>query len=99
MLADLDPKPDQVTVTVNTSQMNVIEQMDAADIAGTVARRARELPRLHRDDRAVDAELLRGARATPDARPASRARSSSTTSTATRPSSGLIRRGVYRARW
>jgi len=35
MLADLDPKPDQVTVTVNTSQMNVIEQMDVEDIAGT----------------------------------------------------------------
>jgi uncharacterized protein (DUF849 family) len=35
MLADLDPKPDQVTVTVNTSQMNVIEQMDIKDIAGT----------------------------------------------------------------
>jgi uncharacterized protein (DUF849 family) len=35
MLADLDPKPDQVTVTVNTSQMNAIEQMDWEDIAGT----------------------------------------------------------------
>jgi uncharacterized protein (DUF849 family) len=35
MLAELDPKPDQVTVTVNTSQMNVLEQMDDADIAGT----------------------------------------------------------------
>ena len=35
MLADLDPKPDQVTVTVNTSQMNVLEQMDVKDIAGT----------------------------------------------------------------
>ena len=35
MLADLDPKPDQVTVTVNTSQMNVVEQMDVEDIAGT----------------------------------------------------------------
>lgn len=35
MLADLDPQPDQVTVTVNTSQMNVIEQMDVEDIAGT----------------------------------------------------------------
>src|SRR4029079_13671543 len=35
MRADLDPTPDQVTGTVNTSQMNVIEQMDAADIAGT----------------------------------------------------------------
>ena len=35
MLAELSPKPDQVTVTVNTSQMNVIEQMDVRDIAGT----------------------------------------------------------------
>lgn len=35
MLAELDPKPDQVTVTVNTSQMNVLEHMDDADIAGT----------------------------------------------------------------
>jgi uncharacterized protein (DUF849 family) len=35
MLAELDPKPDQVTVTVNTTQMNVIEQMDVRDYAGT----------------------------------------------------------------
>ncbi len=35
MLAELDPKPDQVTVTVNTTQMNVTEQMDAEDYAGT----------------------------------------------------------------
>jgi uncharacterized protein (DUF849 family) len=35
MLAELKPKPDQVTVTVNTSQMNIVEQMEAADIAGT----------------------------------------------------------------
>jgi uncharacterized protein (DUF849 family) len=35
MLAELEPKPDQVTVTVNTSQMNVVEQMDREDIAGT----------------------------------------------------------------
>ena len=35
MLAELDPKPDQVTVTVNTSQMNVVEQMCDADLAGT----------------------------------------------------------------
>jgi uncharacterized protein (DUF849 family) len=35
MLAELDPKPDQVTVTVNTSQMNVVEQMEIEDIAGT----------------------------------------------------------------
>ncbi len=35
MLAELDPKPDQVTVTVNTTQMNVLEQMDVRDVAGT----------------------------------------------------------------
>ena len=35
MLAELDPKPDQVTVTVNTTQMNVFEHMDVADYAGT----------------------------------------------------------------
>ena len=29
------PTPDQVTVTVNTKQMNVVEQMTDADIAGT----------------------------------------------------------------
>ena len=35
MLAELDPKPDQVTVTINTSQMNILEQFDARDIKGT----------------------------------------------------------------
>ncbi len=35
MLADLDPKPDQVTVTINTSQMNVVEHWDDADTKGT----------------------------------------------------------------
>jgi uncharacterized protein (DUF849 family) len=35
MLAELDPKPDQVTVTVNTTQMNVVEHMDYRDIEGT----------------------------------------------------------------
>src|SRR5205085_9482069 len=35
MLAELDPKPDQVTVTVNTTQMNVVEQMEIEDLAGT----------------------------------------------------------------
>ncbi|SAL86640.1 PF05853 family protein [Caballeronia arvi] len=34
MLADLDPKADQVTVVVNTNQMNVIEQMCEADLKG-----------------------------------------------------------------
>jgi uncharacterized protein (DUF849 family) len=35
MLAELTPAPDQVTVVVNTNQMNVIEQMCEADIKGT----------------------------------------------------------------
>ena len=35
MLAELEPKPDQVTVTINTSQMNVVEHWDYRDIKGT----------------------------------------------------------------
>src|SRR5437868_2150208 len=35
MLAELDPKPDQVTVTVNTTQMNIFEHMDTRDYEGT----------------------------------------------------------------
>ena len=35
MLAELEPKPDQVTVTINTSQMNVVEHWEDADIHGT----------------------------------------------------------------
>ena len=35
MLADLEPVPDQVTVTVNTSQMNVTDQAEDADFHGT----------------------------------------------------------------
>ncbi|MCG5074088.1 3-keto-5-aminohexanoate cleavage protein [Paraburkholderia tagetis] len=42
MLADLDPAPDQVTVTVNTSQMNVTDQAEDADFKGT----SRENPTL-----------------------------------------------------
>jgi uncharacterized protein (DUF849 family) len=34
-LAELTPAPDQVTVTVNTTQMNIFEHMVPADIAGT----------------------------------------------------------------
>lgn len=35
MLADLTPRPDQVTIAVNTNQMDVTALMDADDIAGT----------------------------------------------------------------
>ena len=87
MLADLKPKPDQVTVTVNTSQMNVVRTDGTADYAGTSLVGARILQRLSRDGR------TRRARAGPKStssgfRPrGSRALSSSTTSTASRPSS------------
>lgn len=39
MLAELDPKPDQVTIAINTSQMNIMELMTDDDIAGTSMRR------------------------------------------------------------
>lgn len=35
MLAELKPSPDQVTIAINSNQMNVVEQMCAADVAGT----------------------------------------------------------------
>src|SRR5215831_15505203 len=35
MLAELDPAPDQITIAINTNQMNIVELMTADDIAGT----------------------------------------------------------------
>ena len=35
MLAELTPRPDQVTIAINSNQMNVVEQMCEADVAGT----------------------------------------------------------------
>ncbi|MEU1210575.1 3-keto-5-aminohexanoate cleavage protein [Nocardia sp. NPDC005825] len=35
MLAELDPKPDQVTIAINTSQMNIMELMTPGDTKGT----------------------------------------------------------------
>ena len=35
MLAELNPKPDQVTIAINTNQMNICEVMSADDVAGT----------------------------------------------------------------
>src|SRR5687768_3876196 len=35
MLAELDPAPDQVTIAINTSQMNIVELMTADDIRRT----------------------------------------------------------------
>ena len=39
MLAELDPKPDQVTIAINTSQMNIMELMTEGDIEGTSMQR------------------------------------------------------------
>lgn len=35
MLAELEPKPDQVTIAINTNQMNVCELLTPDDVAGT----------------------------------------------------------------
>jgi uncharacterized protein (DUF849 family) len=35
MLAELNPKPDQVTIAINTNQMNICELLSADDVAGT----------------------------------------------------------------
>lgn len=35
MLAELTPRPDQVTIAINTNQMNVCELLSADDVAGT----------------------------------------------------------------
>ena len=48
MLAELDPAPDQVTIAINTSQMNIMELMTADDIAGTSMERP-ELSETYRE--------------------------------------------------
>src|SRR4051794_34139565 len=35
MLAELDPAPDQVTIAINTNQMNIVDLMTDEDMAGT----------------------------------------------------------------
>jgi len=47
-LAELTPAPDQVTVTVNTTQMNIFEHMAPEDIAGTTLAEP-EMYRTYRD--------------------------------------------------
>jgi uncharacterized protein (DUF849 family) len=86
MLAELTPTPDQVTVTVNTAQMNIFEQMEPADIAGTSLAE----PALYQAFREM---IVPGGPPGPKStssgcrRRESRARFSFTTSTASRPSS------------
>ena len=48
MLADLTPAPDQVTIAINSNQMNVVEQMCERDLAGTTLAQP-ELYRAYRE--------------------------------------------------
>jgi uncharacterized protein (DUF849 family) len=48
MLAELKPTPDQVTIAINTNQMNIVEQMDPRDYAGTSIDTA-EMSRAYRE--------------------------------------------------
>ncbi|MCJ0907522.1 3-keto-5-aminohexanoate cleavage protein, partial [Rhodococcus sp. ARC_M6] len=48
MLATLDPAPDQVTIAINTSQMNIMELMTPDDIGGTSMERP-ELANTYRE--------------------------------------------------
>ena len=66
MLAELDPKPDQVTVTVNTTQMNIMEQMTRPISPAPRCAEPAMLRRLPRDDRSRRPGLGRGARQAPD---------------------------------
>ena len=75
MLAELDPKPDQVTVAINTSQMNVMELMTAADVAGTSLANPAIQAAYTRHDRAVESVVARGAHP-PPGRPAASSRTS-----------------------
>ena len=65
MLAELEPAPDQVTIAINTNQMNIVEQMCEADLAGTSLARAGRLPRVPRDDHSRGSRV--GGRAHPAA--------------------------------
>ena len=66
MLADLTPKPDQVTVAINTTQMNIMELLYPEYLEGTSLANPIYPGRLQRDDRAGRPGLGRGALAPPD---------------------------------
>ena len=65
MLAELTPKPDQVTVAINTVQMNITELMNRHGHRRHVVERSRVLGRVPRDDRAGRPRLGRRAPAPP----------------------------------
>ena len=45
MLAELTPAPDQVTIAINTNQMNIVELMTDADLRGHLDRAIRRSTR------------------------------------------------------
>jgi hypothetical protein len=48
MLAELQTSPDQVTLAINTNQMNVVEQMCPEDLAGASMAEPRCIGRIAR---------------------------------------------------
>ena len=53
MLAELTPKPDQVTIAINTNQMNVTELLTADDCGNTTLGQPALLCRLQGDDHSL----------------------------------------------
>ncbi|MEY9844765.1 3-keto-5-aminohexanoate cleavage protein [Streptacidiphilus sp. MAP5-3] len=49
MLAEVDPKPDQVTIAINTNQMNIVEIMTDDDLDGTSIGKNPALYKAYRD--------------------------------------------------
>ena len=66
MLAELDPKPDQVTIAINTNQMNIVELMTDDDIAGTSFERPEVYEAYREMYVPAEPELGRGAPQAPD---------------------------------
>ena len=55
MLAELTPKPDQVTIAINTNQMNICELLTADDVANTSLANPAYQTGLPRDDHSLGA--------------------------------------------
>ena len=87
MLADLNPKPDQVTLAINTNQMNVMELIGPGGLQGHVDVRACVLPGLSRDDDIPPAQASSMSICAVCRPPASSRISCSATSVSSRPSS------------
>ena len=60
MLAELTPKPDQVTIAINTNQMNICELLTADDVGEHVPCESGVPAGLPRDDHSLGARLRRG---------------------------------------